>query len=124
MVVAAMTSHTGRLYALVGALFTFFVVWAVVAAHPWATTAAATRDPRLAALALREQRLRADAALVQRVVDRRFAAYKVALAQRRAQIAAAQSRAQAVSVSQVASPSSSPSVRVVTLPPLVITKTS
>jgi hypothetical protein len=122
-----MTSHTGRLYALAGALFTFFAVWAVVAAHPWAT-AAATRDPRLTALAIREQRLRADAALVQRVVDRRLAAYKVALAKRQAQIAAAQSRAQAVPVSQVAPPSSSstssPSVRVVTLPPLVITKTS
>lgn len=116
-----MTSHTGRLYALAGALFTFFVVWAVVAAHPWATPAA-TRDPRLAALALREQRLRADAALVQRVVDRRFAAYKVALAHRRAQIAAAQSRAQATAVP--VSQTSSPSVRVVTLPPLVITKTS
>lgn len=131
MAVAAMTSHTGRLYALAGALFTFFVVWAVVAAHPWAT-AAATRDPRLTALAIREKRLRADAALVQRVVDRRFSAYKVALAKRRAQIAAAQSRAQALSVSQASpqafspasSPASSPSVRVVTLPPLVITKTS
>jgi hypothetical protein len=52
--------------------------------------------------------------------------YKVALAQRRAQIAGAQARAQAaaVPVSQSFSQGSAPGVRVVTLPPLVITKTS
>ena len=124
MAVAAMTSHTGRLYALAGALFTFFVVWAVVAAHPWAT-AAATRDPRLTALAVREQRLRADAVLVQRVVDRRLAVYKVELSKRREAIAAAQARAQVAPAAGVSvSQSSAPSVRVVSLPPLVITKTS
>ncbi len=32
-----MTSHTGRLYALAFALVAFFLAWAVVAAHPWAT---------------------------------------------------------------------------------------
>jgi hypothetical protein len=118
-----MTSHTGRLYGLAGALFAFFVLWAVIAAHPWATPAA-TRDPRLATLAQRERQLRADAALVQQVVDRRFAAYKVALAKRRAEIAAVRSRAAAAASAARVSRSAAPSVRVVTLPPLVITKTS
>ncbi|HET7745200.1 MAG TPA: hypothetical protein VFK76_10710 [Gaiellaceae bacterium] len=120
-----MTSHTGRLYGLAGALFAFFLLWAVVAAHPWATPAA-TSDPRLATLAQREKRLRADAALVQQIVDRRFAAYKVALAKRQAEIAAARSRAAASLAAAPVSQGSAaaPSVRVVTLPPLVITKTS
>jgi hypothetical protein len=116
-----MTSHVSRLYSLAGALLAFFVLWAVIAAHPWATTANA--DPRLLALAQRERHLRADAALVQKAVDSRFAAYRVALAKRRSAIAAAKARAsaaRAVSLTQAASPS----VRVVTLPPLVITKTS
>ena len=65
--------------------------WAAVAAKPWAT---AKPDPRLAALRQREQRLRTDAQLVQRVVDRRHAAYRIALKARRAQIAAARARSQ------------------------------
>ncbi len=116
-----MTSHVGRLYAAAGALLAFFVLWATVAAHPWVSSPAA--DPRLAALAQRERHLRADAALVQKVVDRRYAAYRAALASRRSEIAAARARAaaaRAVPVSQT----SSPGVRVVTLPPLVITRTS
>jgi hypothetical protein len=120
-----MTSHTGRLYGSVAALFAFFLLWAVVAAHPWATSMA-TRDPRLSALAQRERGLRADAALVQQIVDRRFAAYKVALARRRVEIAAARSRAAAsvVAAAPIFQGSAAPGVRVVTLPPLVITKTS
>ena len=116
-----MTSHTGRLYALAGTLFTFFLLWAVVAAHPWASSG--TQDSRLTALAQRERRLRSDAALVQKVVERRFAAYRTALAKRRAEIAAAQSQVRAAAAVP-ASQASAPSVRVVTLPPLVITKTS
>jgi len=117
-----MTSHTGRLYALAGALFAFFVLWAAIAAHPWAPETAAS-DPRLAALAQRERQLRADAVQVQTIVRRRLAAHRAALAKRRAEIAAARlaaSRAPVVSAPQAAAPS----VRVVTLPPLVITKTS
>ena len=116
-----MTSRSGRLYALAGTLFTFFFLWAVVAAHPWSSSG--SRDPRLASLAQRERRLRADAALVQKVVEHRFAAYRVALAKRRAEIAAAQSRAQAAAVVP-GSQASPPGVRIVTLPPLVITRTS
>jgi hypothetical protein len=127
-----MTSHAGRHYALAAAVVAFFVAWAVVAAHPWATVKA-TRDPRLAALALREQRLRADARLVQQVVARRFsdyrrrfAAYKAALARRQAQLAAARRAAAAAPTysAPAAYSGGGGGVRVVTLPPLVITRTS
>ena len=102
------TSH--RVYAVVVAVLVFCLSWATVAARPWAP---AKPDPRLAALVQREQRLRADARVVQRVVDRRMASYRLALAARRKQIAAA--RAQAVAA---------PQVRVVNLPPLTVTRTS
>jgi pyruvate/2-oxoglutarate dehydrogenase complex dihydrolipoamide acyltransferase (E2) component len=134
-----MTSHHGRLYALAASVLLFFVAWALIAAHPWASAKAASRDPRLVALAQREHRLRKEAGLVQEVVARRysdyrrrFAAYKVALARRQAQIVAAQKAAaaqaaQLASVQQpayAAAPSGGGSVRVVSLPPLVITRTS
>ncbi len=128
-----MTSHAGRLYALAAAVVAFFVAWAVIAAHPWATVKAA-RDPRLVALAQREQRLRADARLVQKVVERRFsdyrrhfAAYKAALARQQAQLAAARHAAAAAAAAAPAPAAYSGGgggVRVVNLPPLVITRTS
>jgi hypothetical protein len=127
-----MTSHAGRLYALGGSLLAFFIVWAVVAAHPWATVKA-SRDPRIVALAQREQRLRHEAGLVQQIVTRRFddyrqrlAAYKATLARRQAQLAAAQLASARIATAAPSSSSyaSSPSVRVVTLPPLTITRTS
>ena len=111
-----MTDSSHRLYAVVIAVVVFFVSWAAVAAKPWAT---ATPDPRLAALAQREQRLRADGRLVQQVVDQRLAAYRVALRARKAQIATAQARSL-----QVAQPTAAPAVRVVNLPPLTITRSS
>jgi hypothetical protein len=121
--VAVVTSHTGRLYALALALVAFFLAWAVVAARPWATAAA---DPRLKVLAAREAQLRHEAHLVNDVVARRWAAYRVALQARRTQIAAAkQQAAQAAATSYAAAPAaSSPGVRVVMLPPLTITRTS
>ena len=110
--VGRMTSHVGRLYALVASVLLFFVLWAAIAAHPWQSKVATTSDPRLAALAQREQNLRREATLVQRIVAQRSAAYGSALAQRRTQLASTTTLV------------SSPSVRVVTLPPLTITKTS
>jgi hypothetical protein len=86
---AAGTRHTARLYALIVSALVFFLVWAVVAAHPWQRAAA---DPRLAALTRREQRLRADAIRVQKLVTRRFSDYRIQLARRKAQIAAAKRR--------------------------------
>lgn len=111
-----MTDRSHRPYAVVIAVVVFFVSWAAVAAKPWAT---AKPDPRLAALSQREQRLRADAKLVQQVVDRRLATYQVALRARKAQIASAQSR-----TLQVTQSAAAPTVRVVNLPPLTVTRTS
>ncbi len=128
-----MTDTSHRLYAVVIAVVIFFVSWATVAAKPWAT---AKPDPRLAALAQREQRLRTDAKLVQQVVNNRMATYKQALRTRNAQIAAAKAQfaaaqARSIQVSQSTATSSSssgyaaaPSVRVVNLPALTITRTS
>jgi len=107
------TSH--RLIAVVAAAVVFCTTWAAVAARPWA---AAKPDPRLAALAAREQRLRTDAVAVRQVVDRRNAAYRAALKARLSQIAAAKTQAQR------ATAAATPSVRVVNLPPLTVTRTS
>lgn len=116
-----MTNHVGRLYSLALALIVFFVLWAGIAARPWASPGA---DPRAAALTAREQQLRRDAVLVKRVVERRWAVYRVQLAQRNTAIAAARRRlsAAAASVSNVSS--TGPAVRIVNLPPLTITRTS
>jgi hypothetical protein len=111
-----MTDRTVRLYAVVVAVLVFFVSWAAVAARPWAAT---KTDPRLAALAQREQRLRADARLVKVVVDKRFAAYRTALAQRQTQNASLAAQA---SIATTATANAA--VRVVNLPPLTITRTS
>lgn len=105
-----MTDHVARLYALVAGVLVFFAAWAGVVAHPWATTPA--QDPRVAALAARQQRVRLESLRVQRIVDHRWAAYKAALAKRNAQAA------------QLASAPAAPSVRVVTLPPLTVTRVS
>lgn len=123
-----MTNHVARLYALVGAVLVFFIAWAAIAAHPWKARSATTQDPRLAALQLREQRVRADALAVKRVVEKRWAVYRAQLALRKRQIAAVkQANAKAASLASVQSSSSysaAPAVRVVTLPPLTITRTS
>ena len=125
-----MTDTSHRLYAVAIAVVVFFVSWAAVAAKPWAT---AKPDPRLVALAQREQRLRADAKLVRLVVDSRMAAYQSALRTRRAQIAAAKvqmaaAQARSLQVSQstarVSQHTAAPTVRVVNLPPLTVTRTS
>jgi hypothetical protein len=118
-----MTSQLARLYALVVGVLVFFVVWAAVAAHPWASRPA--QDPRLAALAARQQLVQVESLRVKRLVDARWALYRrqlaahnVAVARQAAtqQVAAQQAAAQAVAAQ--------PSVRVVNLPPLVVTRTS
>jgi len=105
-----MTSHSGRLYVVALALVVFFLAWATLAAHPWGTR---RTDVRAAALAAREARLREEARLVNQVVARRWAAYHAELKVRRSQMAAARR-----------APAPAPSVRVVTLPPLTITRSS
>ncbi|HSC73115.1 MAG TPA: hypothetical protein VLB89_03035 [Gaiellaceae bacterium] len=106
-----MTSHVGRLYALALALLVFFLAWSVFAARPW--VAAAKADPRVAALAAREQRIRHESLVVHRIVQKRWAVYRAELKKRHAQIAARR-----------AQPAAAPSVRFVTLPPLTVTRTS
>lgn len=116
-----MTDHAGRLYALVAGLVIFFVAWAAVAAHPWAPRPA--RDPRLVALAARQLRVQHESLLVKRIVDQRWAAYRHALAVRNT--AAAKIVARNSSLASLSTVSAAqPSVRVVNLPPLVVTRTS
>jgi hypothetical protein len=110
-----MTDHVARLYALVAGVLAFFVAWVAVAAHPWASQPA--RDPRVAALAAREQRIQRESLVVKRVVDRRWAAYRAALRGRQHAIASTRAR-------QAQLAAATPSVRVVRLPPLVVTRTS
>ena len=74
--------------ALVTAIAVFFIAWAVIAARPWVAETAAGGDPRTATLDAREARLRDEAARVQRLLDRRWAAYRRDLRERRAQNAA------------------------------------
>jgi hypothetical protein len=95
-----MTSHVGRLYAAAVSLVVFFVLWAAIAANPWETT---STDPRVVALAQREAALRRDAKLVREIVARRTAA--------------------AAAARQTAAATPAP-VRIVNLPPLVVTRTS
>ena len=105
-----MTSHVARLYALVTGVLVFFLAWAGVAAHPWAPQPG--QDRRIAALAARQQRVQLESLRVKRIVDLRWAVYRQKLAARNAAAAAHPVSAAA------------PSVRVVNLPPLVITRSS
>ena len=110
-----MTNHVARLYALVAGVLAFFLAWAAVVAHPWATTptAAAARDPRVAALAARQQRLHLESLRVEKIVQARWSTYRRALARRNAAAA-----------SRLVSAPAVPAVRVVTLPPLTVTRVS
>jgi hypothetical protein len=115
-----MTSHQGRLYALACALVVFFLAWAVVAAHPWATASA---DPRWRTLAVRQRQLQREAKLVQKVVTTRWARYRVQLKARRAKIARVNAAATAAAAQ--AATAAAPAVQVVNLPAAhVITRTS
>ncbi len=146
-----MTNATRRLSIAAISILVLFLSWAFVAARPWAVHAAAAPDPRIKALVQREARLRRDAVLVQHVVTLRWKHYRVALHKRQIAIAkvkakhvrdlaAARNAAQAAARNaalQASAPavrSSSPSysssaaapapVRIVTLPPITITRSS
>jgi hypothetical protein len=62
-----MTDHVRRLYLAAGTLLAFFLAWAGIAAHPWNTKATAPNESSARAVALYEQRLQRDEALVQRL---------------------------------------------------------
>lgn len=112
------SNHTIRLYALAASLLALFLTWAAIAAHPWHSAAGVkTTDARLVALGQREQLLRRDIALVQKIATR------AADAARRSQLVALRTAAAPAPVPAPA-PIAAPAVRVVTLPPLVITRTS
>lgn len=144
-----MTNPVPRIYVLCSAILVLFIAWAVIAARPWVSPPTAKADPRLAALARREVRLRHDAVVVRRIVNRRWHTYTIALRDRRhairlaerrhrtqllaahaAQVAAS-SAARLASTQTYSAPSYSssssspaPAVRVVTLPPITVTRTS
>lgn len=134
-----MTSHALRLYVAAVTLLVFFVLWAVVAAKPWASTGGhAAPDPRLVALNRRQRRLERETRVVRQQLDRRWREYRRRLHKREAlihkleqrhaaQVAAARAAAAnaaatypaaAASVAPAAQVvASAPQVRVVTLPP-------
>ena len=116
-----MTSPTGRVYAIALTFFTFFLTWALVAAHPWPTTAAAKPDPRLKALVAREKKLRRESIATQRIVKKRWATYRAQLAERNSQLAAAE--AAAAAAPPVSAPST-PSVQIVSAPAATATSSS
>lgn len=74
-----MTSLAGRVYVACGCLLVFLVLWAGIAARPWATPA---RDARVAALDRREAAIRSRAELAQRRYEARWAGYRQAVAER------------------------------------------
>ena len=107
-----MTNHVVRLYVIAVAILAFFLAWAVVVAQPWAPAPTAATDPRLTALTARQQRVHLESLRVQKIVRARWSAYHRALAKRNA------------AARQFASAPAAPSVRIVTLPPLTVTRVS
>jgi hypothetical protein len=122
-----MTNHVARLYAVSLALVVLFLTWAVVAARPWAASAA-EKDPRIVALERREAKLRRRSVRVEREVTRRFAAYEARLRKRKRAIAAIQaanaSAAAAVPAAAGAPSAAAPSVAPVSLPPITSSSSS
>ena len=84
-----MHAPVARVYVAAASLLAFFVLWATIAARPWAAAAARPSvDPRLTALAKRQQQLRHEAAEVQRLVAYRWRVYRHRLRAREQEIAA------------------------------------
>jgi hypothetical protein len=120
-----MRSPIARLYAVSATLVVFFFSWAVLAARPLASSGR-SNDPRLAALAVRERRLQAESVAVRRILERRWGAYRAALARRRRAIAAAQRRISHLAVTrapavEARAAASTPAPAVIPPPAAVIT---
>lgn len=120
-----MRSPALRLYVFSVTLLVFFVLWAVVAARPWASGRSG-ESAALKALAVRERHLRHEARVVENAVRRRWADYRRRLWAREAQIrelerrhAAQLEAANAAAAATSAASYSVPASRVVTLPPQV-----
>jgi hypothetical protein len=119
-----------RLYVFSITLLLFFVLWAVIAARPWAAARSGV-SPALEALKARELHLRHEARVVERTVRRRWAGYRRRLHAREALIRTLEQRHAAQLAAANAAPVSTasysavasrvvtlaPTVRVVTLPP-------
>ena len=111
-----------RLYVFSITLLVFFVLWAVIAAKPWA--ARSGTSPALQAFAARERHLRHEARVVETIVHRRWAVYRHRLSAREARIRtlerghAAQLAAARAAVTASRVVTLPPQVRVVTLPPV------
>jgi len=115
-------SHALRLYVISVTLLLFFVLWAVIAAKPWAPRSGSS--PALDPLAARERHLRHEARVVEQAVRRRWAVYRRRLHAREAEIRALERRhAGELAAARVAAASapmhSAAASRVVTLPPQV-----
>jgi hypothetical protein len=117
-----MTNHVVRLYTLAVSIVVLFLAWAAIATHPWQTKTRPAADPRVRALVLREQHLRHRSLVVRRIVGRRWKQYRIALAHRKQQISAAEKDHRQALAS--AASTAAPSVQVVSLPPLTVTRTS
>ncbi len=124
-----MTSHALRLYVASVTLLVFFVLWAVIAAKPWASTGHAGPDPRLVALNRRQRRLEGETRAVKQELDRRWLVYHRRLRKREAlihrlerrhaaQVAAARAAANAA-VTYSSTGSGAPAAQVVTAAPQV-----
>lgn len=126
-----MGSNALRLYVAAVTMLVFFVLWAVIAAKPWAGAAGTRgRDPRLVALDRRQRSLAREARLVKRELEQRWHEYRLQLRHRQTriralerlhaeQVAAAARQAGAAAAYSAAVPVVSSGTRVVTLPPQV-----
>ena len=100
-----MKSTVGRLSVAAVAVLVFFLFWATVSAHPWATTP--RLDPRVADLQAREHNVRVEVARAKAAVTHKWAVYnrnlkrrKVAIARAEKLHAAAVARARAIALSR------------------------
>jgi hypothetical protein len=87
--VSTVTNTIGRFWAVAVALVVFFILWAVLAARPWASSGAPA-DPRLSALQAREQKTQTRALAAQQTLNRRWAAYRSALVRQKGSLTAQQ----------------------------------
>lgn len=85
-----MKSRLGRVYVFAIAVLLFFVMWALISTHSWASRAAV--DPRVAKLQAREQQVRQEVARAKKIVAARWVAYNRNAKRRQVQIALANQR--------------------------------
>jgi hypothetical protein len=119
-----MTNGLGRIYAIAAAIVVFFLSWAVIAAKPWVEAPKAKVDPRLAALDVRERRLRQDAVQINAIVQKRWNVYHAQLVRRKRQIVSRKQQiaAQQAQVVQSPTPSYTPASHAAAAPPAPVVR--